>query len=62
MRNIEIRTEAIRCGVKLYQIAAACGMRDNNFSRMLRNELPEDEKTKILSIIHELSGGGVAHE
>lgn len=57
MKNLEIRTEAMSRGIKLYQIAAACGMRDNSFSRKLRHELPEEEKRQILEIIERLSKG-----
>ena len=37
--NIEIRTQASKAGVYLYQVAAKIGMNDGNFSRLLRFEL-----------------------
>lgn len=51
MHNKEIRTAAKAAGVKLWQIAAALGINDGNFSRKLRQELPQEEKQKILLII-----------
>ena len=58
MANLEIRMEAKRHGVFLWQVAARCGMIDGNFSRKLRKELPPEEKKKILGIIAQLAGEG----
>lgn len=44
MCNKEIREAAKAAGVKLWQIAAALGVNDGNFSRKLRQELPQEEK------------------
>lgn len=54
MNNQEIRTVAKEKGVKLWEIASLYGLNDGNFSRKLRHELPEVEKTKILAIIDEI--------
>lgn len=54
MNNKEIRNEAKKKGVKMWQIAEIYGVNDGNFSRKLRHELPEGEKNKILAIIDEL--------
>jgi len=51
MFNKEIREHAAKCGVRLWQIAAALGINDGNFSRKLRRELPQEEKTQIIGII-----------
>ena len=51
MRNADIREYAKRKGVYLWQVAAALGINDGNFSRKLRFELPDDEKQKIRNII-----------
>ena len=51
MNNQEIREAAKAQGVRLWQIAEALGMADSNFSRKLRHELPQDEKSRILRII-----------
>ena len=55
MHNKEIRDAAKKSGVKLWQIAAILGINDGNFSRKLRNELPQEEKEKILAIISQLA-------
>lgn len=55
MCNQDIRHNATKAGVKLWQIADALGIADCNFSRKLRKELPQDEKEQIFSIIRRLS-------
>lgn len=52
--NQEIRKEAKRAGVRLWEIAERLGMNDGNFSRKLRRELNQEERNKILTIISEL--------
>lgn len=56
MKNLDIRTEAISAGVKLWQIAEKLGINDGNFSRKLRKELNAEEKAKIRAIIAEIKG------
>lgn len=55
MCNKEIREVAKKTGVRLWQVAEACGINDGNFSRKLRRELPQEEKEKILAVIHRLA-------
>lgn len=55
MRNKEIRDAAKCAGVCLWEIADKIGINDGNFSRKLRKELPESERTKILAIISEIA-------
>lgn len=55
MCNDDIREEAKRAGIFMWQIAAECGVNDGNFSRKLWQELPEQEKERILGIIERLS-------
>ena len=55
MNNRDIRVEAMRVGVKLWQIAEALGISEVTFSRRLRRELSPEEKAKIQLIILELS-------
>lgn len=52
--NEEIRRAIGAAGLKQYQVATALGMLDGNFSRKLRNELNQDEKTRILQVIADL--------
>ena len=55
MSNLDLRNEAKKSGVKLWQIAERMGIADFNLSRKLRHELPDEEKEKIMSIIRELA-------
>lgn len=55
MCNLDIRQAAKDSGVCLYEIAHCYGMNDGNFSRKLRYELSEEEKTRVLHIIGKLS-------
>lgn len=54
MHNKDIRSYAKNAGVHLWEVAAAYGINDGNFSRKLRQELPEEEKEKIFKIIDRL--------
>jgi hypothetical protein len=56
MSNIDIKTEAMNAGVKLWQIADKLGITDSSLSRKLRKELSSEEKAKIRAIIAELKG------
>ena len=53
--NSTIRETANKAGVFLWQVAAAYGLNDSNFSRKLRTELPLQEKEIILSIINKIA-------
>jgi len=53
-KNIEIKSEAMKAGIMLWEIADAMGIHDSAFSRILRKELPEEKKTEIIQIIHNL--------
>ena len=53
--NAEIRTAAKLSGIHFWQIADSLGMQDSAFSRKLRKELSNDEKSEILGIIEQLS-------
>lgn len=55
MHNKEIRSAAKNAGVRLWEVAAAYGINDGNFSRKLRQELPQEEKEKIMAIINRLA-------
>lgn len=54
MTNIEIRQAIKNAKIKYWQVAEKMGINDGNFSRKLRKELPESEKTKILEIIENI--------
>ena len=55
MHNQKIRAEAKEYRVKLWQIAEKLGVNDGNFSRKLRRELPEQEQSRIIEIIHSIA-------
>lgn len=55
MKNQEIRNAAKEKGVKMWEIADVYGINDGNFSRKLRHELPEAEKTTILALIDKIA-------
>ena len=55
MHNKEIRSAAKNAGIRLWEVATAYGINDGNFSRKLRQELPQEEKEKILAIIDRLA-------
>lgn len=52
--NQDLREEAKKSNVFLWQIAEKYGINDINFTKKMRRELPQSEKTKILNIISEL--------
>lgn len=49
--NIEIRNAIFTNNLKKWEIANKLGITDSTFSRMLRTELSEEKKNKILEII-----------
>lgn len=55
MENMEIRREAERNGLKLWEVAEVCGVTDSTFSRKLRRELPSEQRDHILSMIRKLA-------
>ena len=55
MCNKDVREAAKKAGIYLWQVAAACGVNDGNFSRKLRKELPEAEKQRILGAIERIA-------
>ena len=57
MKNIDIRNEAAKARIKLYEIAEGLGITDSTFSRKLRKELPPEEKEKIRSVIRKIKEG-----
>lgn len=57
MKNLDIREDAKKANVKLWQIADKLNISDNWFSRLLRHELPDEKKEEIRSAIRELKEG-----
>lgn len=54
MNNLDIRKTIEINDFKYWQVANKLGMTDGNFSRLLRVELDESNKNKILKAIKEL--------
>ena len=55
MSNIELREYARRNGVFLWELAARCGVNDGNFSRKLRQELPVEERRRLMALVDEIA-------
>ena len=53
MRNHDIHTAFSESGVRKWVVAEKLGMSDVTFSKKLRKELSENEKSKVLSLIEE---------
>lgn len=53
--NTDIKAAAKQAGIYLYNVADRLGVSENTLTRRLRRELPEEEKTKIKSIIAALA-------
>lgn len=54
MQNNEIREEIKAANLRFWQVAEKFGLNDGNFSRRLRHELSDADKTKIREIIADL--------
>ena len=54
MSNQDIRIAMIQAEVKQYQVADKLGIQKHNFSRKMRYEMSEKEKTRVLKAIEEL--------
>lgn len=55
MKNIEIRNEAAKNGLRLWEVAEALGITDSTFSRKLRRELPSEQRDHILRMIGKIA-------
>ena len=57
MQNKDVRRAAAAKGIRLWQLAEACGMADTTFSKLLR-ELPLEKKQEIFAIIDKVAAQG----
>ena len=55
MKNKEIRISIIEAGLTYRKLASALGIRPESLSRKLRNEIPSEEKDKMLKVIKSIS-------
>ena len=60
--NMDIRIAASNANIPLWRIADRYGLTDSNFSRLLRKELNEEKRARILQIIEEISNEENGHE
>lgn len=58
MANQDIRQEITNAGLRFWQVAERFGCSDGNFSRKLRREFTDEQKTKIRAIIADLGKEG----
>ena len=49
--NAEIRAAAKNAGVHLWQVAECLGYTDGGFSKLLRHELTEDQRQRVVAAI-----------
>lgn len=63
MNNLSIRFKLAEKGKTYYWLAKKMGISDNTLFRRLREELPEEEKARIIRIIEEgTTEEGESHE
>lgn len=58
--NEDIRQYAKKKRVYLWELAAAFGVADSNFSKMLRKEFTDDQKKLAMQYIDEIAKGELA--
>lgn len=52
--NMDIRLMITAIGLRNYQVAAALGIGETTFCRMLRNELSSEKKQEVLDAIKKM--------
>ena len=60
--NRDIRDAIVEHGYFMWQIARKLGISDTYFTKIMREELPESEKRKILDVIIEGAADGTGEE
>ena len=60
LANKEIREKARSAGVRLWQISKEIGVSESTLTRMLREELPENEANHLKTVIDRIGGEGGA--
>lgn len=59
--NFDVKAEAIRKGVKLYQIAQYCGISESTFNRKMRGKLTDADRQQFLQAIEEIGEENKKH-
>lgn len=57
MKNIKVRTEITKYGMKIYEVAELLGITGNSLSRKLAKELPKAEQKRIIDAIRAYKKG-----
>lgn len=60
--NADIRAELKGKKIPVYAVADVLGVHENTVFRLLRHELPEQEKQKFIKIIDRLSRDNITEE
>jgi len=55
VNNVDLKMEAVRHGVRLYQIAQYLGISESCFNQKLRNELSDEDRKSILKAIKDIA-------
>ena len=53
--NLDVKTAAMKKGVRLYQIAQHCNMSESTFNRKMRGKLSDADRQRFLRAIDEIS-------
>lgn len=53
--NLDVKTEAMKKGVRLYQIAQHCKISESTFNRKMRGKLSDADRQQFLQAIDEIS-------
>lgn len=53
--NLDVKTAAMKKGVRLYQIAQHCNMSESTFNRKMRGNLSDADRQRFLQAIDEIS-------
>ena len=53
--NLDVKTEAMKKGVRLYQIAQHCKISESTFNRKMRGKLSDADRQQFLRAIDEIS-------
>lgn len=59
MANSDVRQETKHHNVRMWQLADYLGVSEATVTRLLRHELPEEDKTRLLMAINAIAGQNV---
>lgn len=58
LKNNDVRDMAKKANVRMWEVARAMGCSDNTLTRLLRDELPTEQKKEIISLISRIAQEG----